>query len=116
MFISAPAWRRGLRGRSTHTKLRGKGSPATLTHPAPRPTSSSRNRCRSSWQVPGSMLPSPPSPGLRFPGLPGGWSMASDIGPWEHVREGPAALVPREEGSRGRGQRPNLSVFSEVTL
>lgn len=62
--------------------------------------------------MPGSMLPSPPSPGLRFPGLPAGWSMASDIRCWEQVREGPAGYSRAQGGvSRGGGQRQNLSVF-----
>lgn len=64
--------------------------------------------------MPGSMLPSPPSSDLGFPGLPAGWSMASDIRPWEQVREAPAGYSGhREEVSGGEGQRQNLSVFLE---
>lgn len=53
--------------------------------------------------MPGSMLPSPPSPGFGFPGLPAGWSMASDIRPWGQVREAPQATPGHGEMSGGGG-------------
>lgn len=118
---SAPAWRGRLRGRATTSTKPTQAPQGPGQHRSPHaarwPTSSSRSRCRSSWQVPVSVPPSPPSPGLGFPGLVAGCSMASDIGPWEQVKEALAAPPGhREEVSGGGGQRQNLSVFLEFSV
>lgn len=45
-------------------------------------------------------MPSPLSLGLRFPGSPAGWSMASDVRLWGQVREAPASYSRAQGGVR----------------
>lgn len=52
--------------------------------------------------MPGSVPLSLPSPGLGFPGLPAGWSMASDIRPWEQVRDALAGYSRAQQGGEWR--------------
>lgn len=92
-----------------HTELRVGSPDSPGLWPAPLPcrppphTSSSRSRCRSSWQALSSTPLSSPDVGLRFPVPPDGWSMALGVRLCEQGLAG--RLLPgRREISKKRRQ------------
>lgn len=65
--------------------------------------------------MPGSVLLSLPSPGLGVPGLSAGWSMASDIRPWEQVRDALAGYSRAQRGGEWR-RRTKTKVISVLEV